>query len=554
MLSSASAVSSAIRCWTSWTAGRERRLNLAAAMTTNGTGSSASAASQGLIANITAAREQDRERVLGQEDEAVAEEEADRLQVDGRARHQLPRLLAVEEAQLERLEVGVDLLAQVELDRERDPARDEAAREGEPEAQQPGADDREPRAAAGRSGRRSGSRRPPRPPATGSRRSSPSPAMPGRARRSACAGMGAGSRAGGEKSASPLTIQSEVKRKSRPRFILGRVRSRIAIAPARPRGRDGPRRSRRRPGPGAGGGPAQASSAKRWSKLEPSPLRAHRGRRGARRPTTSTSSAASCSPAGEHDNKVARYDIRRDRWKRRRADAARGQPPDGGVLGRQGLRPRRLHQRVRAHRRDGAAFRVRPEGDRWRELAPSTVPRAAHALVAIDGRLYAAGGANSTTRPAHLARGLRHRGRDLEPGRRDGHGPKPRRRRRRRRALLRDGRRGRRSTSRSWSATTRRRTRGRRSRRSTLRAAASPPPSSAAGSSPSAVRARRSSRPVEIYDPAANAWASLPDMRTPRHGLGGASKGGRVYALEGGPQPGFAFSRGRRVPRRDSRR
>jgi hypothetical protein len=32
-------------------------------------------------------------------------------------------------------------------------------------------------------------------------------------------------------------------------------------------------------------------------------------------------------------------------------------------------------------------------------------------------------------------------------------------------------------------------------------------------------------------------------MRTPRHGLGGAAKGGRVYALEGGPQPGFAFSR-----------
>ena len=31
-------------------------------------------------------------------------------------------------------------------------------------------------------------------------------------------------------------------------------------------------------------------------------------------------------------------------------------------------------------------------------------------------------------------------------------------------------------------------------------------------------------------------------MRTPRHGLGGAAFRGRVYALEGGPQPGFAFS------------
>ena len=31
-------------------------------------------------------------------------------------------------------------------------------------------------------------------------------------------------------------------------------------------------------------------------------------------------------------------------------------------------------------------------------------------------------------------------------------------------------------------------------------------------------------------------------MRTPRHGLGGVAYRGRVYALEGGPQPGFAFS------------
>ena len=40
------------------------------------------------------ARQQDRERVLGQEDQSVAEEEADRLQVDRRPRHQLAGLLA----------------------------------------------------------------------------------------------------------------------------------------------------------------------------------------------------------------------------------------------------------------------------------------------------------------------------------------------------------------------------------------------------------------------------------------------------------------------------
>jgi hypothetical protein len=31
-------------------------------------------------------------------------------------------------------------------------------------------------------------------------------------------------------------------------------------------------------------------------------------------------------------------------------------------------------------------------------------------------------------------------------------------------------------------------------------------------------------------------------MRTPRHGLGGISRGRRVYAIEGGPEPGLHFS------------
>ena len=47
--------------------------------------------------------ERDREDRLGDEDQSVSEEEPDRLQVDGGARHQLPGLLAVEERELERL-------------------------------------------------------------------------------------------------------------------------------------------------------------------------------------------------------------------------------------------------------------------------------------------------------------------------------------------------------------------------------------------------------------------------------------------------------------------
>jgi hypothetical protein len=48
---------------------------------------------------------------------------------------------------------------------------------------------------------------------------------------------------------------------------------------------------------------------------------------------------------------------------------------------------------------------------------------------------------------------------------------------------------------------------------------------------------------VEMFDPRDRGWRRLPDMRTPRHGLGGVALGNRVFAIEGGPTPGFAFTR-----------
>ena len=48
---------------------------------------------------------------------------------------------------------------------------------------------------------------------------------------------------------------------------------------------------------------------------------------------------------------------------------------------------------------------------------------------------------------------------------------------------------------------------------------------------------------VEAYDAAADRWSALPQMITPRHGLGAAAAGSRLFALEGGPQPGLAYSR-----------
>jgi hypothetical protein len=37
-------------------------------------------------------------------------------------------------------------------------------------------------------------------------------------------------------------------------------------------------------------------------------------------------------------------------------------------------------------------------------------------------------------------------------------------------------------------------------------------------------------------------WRRLPDMRTPRHGLGVVAAGGRVITFAGGPQPGLFYS------------
>jgi non-specific serine/threonine protein kinase len=49
-------------------------------------------------------------------------------------------------------------------------------------------------------------------------------------------------------------------------------------------------------------------------------------------------------------------------------------------------------------------------------------------------------------------------------------------------------------------------------------------------------------RQVELFDPRTRRWSRLPDLRTPRHGLGGAALGNRVFALNGGVVPGFSLS------------
>jgi N-acetylneuraminic acid mutarotase len=47
---------------------------------------------------------------------------------------------------------------------------------------------------------------------------------------------------------------------------------------------------------------------------------------------------------------------------------------------------------------------------------------------------------------------------------------------------------------------------------------------------------------VEAFDPGGDFWVSLPDMLTPRHGMGAATFGGRIYVPGGATVAGFAAS------------
>jgi hypothetical protein len=49
-------------------------------------------------------------------------------------------------------------------------------------------------------------------------------------------------------------------------------------------------------------------------------------------------------------------------------------------------------------------------------------------------------------------------------------------------------------------------------------------------------------RTVWALRPGNRAWTALPDLPTPRHGLGVVALGGRIWAIAGGPEPGLTVS------------
>jgi N-acetylneuraminic acid mutarotase len=255
---------------------------------------------------------------------------------------------------------------------------------------------------------------------------------------------------------------------------------------------------------------------------------------------------------------VARYDIRRDRWRTVRdmpialnhptAVAYRGRLyVHGGYRGESGLTEP-----------TGALLRYSPRRDRWRRLRSAPTPRAAHAAAVIGHRLYVAGGANDSgsLRSLEIYDFRRARWRDGPdlPGPARNHTT----------GVASGGRFYVLAGRDAGNLTAAERYDPRRRAWQQL-----PPLRTARGGIASArLRDGRivvfggerleaggtTIAEVELFDPRTGRWSALPDLRTPRHGLGGAALGRRVYAIEGGTSPGFSFSRAIEtldVPRRD---
>jgi len=248
--------------------------------------------------------------------------------------------------------------------------------------------------------------------------------------------------------------------------------------------------------------------------------------------------------SGATTRAVERYDLRGDSWKRVRS-LPLGVNHGTAVAYRGKLY---VHGGYRA-RRDLSSATARfycydPRRNRWRRLPDSPTPRAAHAAAVIGHRLYVAGGSNAhgSLRSLDVYNFQRRRWRRgpsfSGPARNHTTGAASRGR-----FFVIAGRDA--FNVRAVDRYDPRRRRWKRMR---------PIPTARGGIASARLPDGRivvlggerlggtTIRPVEVYSPGRNRWRSLPGMLTPRHGLGGVSFGRRVYAIEGGPQPGFHFS------------
>lgn len=290
---------------------------------------------------------------------------------------------------------------------------------------------------------------------------------------------------------------------------------------------------------------ATVAAALAWTPLPPATL--SRSELSAARVGDSIYVVGGFGASGRTTAAVERYEIRRRRWRRvRPMPVALNHPAAVAYRGMLYVSGGYTNESALSEP-SGVLLRFNPQTRRWRRLPAAPTPRAAHAAAVIRGRLYVAGGANDSGSLRSLeiydfARRRWSNGPDfVGPARNHTTGVASgglfyvlagRDAQNYAMAERYDPRR------RTWQAL--------------------PPMRTARGGIASA-RLRdgrivvfggeeltgagaRSIQEVELFDPRTRRWSALPDMRTPRHGLGGAALGNRVFALQGGPQPGLSFS------------
>jgi N-acetylneuraminic acid mutarotase len=293
-------------------------------------------------------------------------------------------------------------------------------------------------------------------------------------------------------------------------------------------------------------GSPESTRSDRWTALRPAPL--ERTEVAAARIGRSIYVVGGFERAsGLTTAAVERYDIRRNRWSRvpamplalnhPTAVAYRGDVyVHGGYEGASDLT-----------QPTGALLRYDPDRRRWRRLPSSPTPRAAHAVAVIGDRLYAAGGANDSGSLRSLEvydfkRRRWSRGPDFTFGPARNHTT----------GVAAGGRfyviAGRDASN--FTAAERYNPRRRRWEdvpdlrmpRGGIASARLRDGRIVVFGGENLVPGGTTIREVELFNPRSRRWRSLPPMRTPRHGLGGVARGQRVYAIQGGVEPGFSFS------------
>jgi len=278
-----------------------------------------------------------------------------------------------------------------------------------------------------------------------------------------------------------------------------------------------------------------------WRPLSDAPL--HRTEVGAARVGNSIYVVGGFVPPSTTTATVERYDIRRDRWSGARSMPIAVNHPavasHGGFLYVYGGYTDASFGPV-----TGALQRFDPRSRRWKLMPPSPTPRAAAALAARAGKLYAVGGADDDAlKTLEVYDVATRRWRSAPPMRTA--------REHIAAAITADGLYvfGGRSSAGEHDTVERFDPRSRRwETLPPMRTARSGFAAVAVGDRPVVFGGEeltpggKTIAPVELFDPEQRRWEALPPMRTPRHGLGGAVKGLRIYAIEGGPSPGFAFS------------